>query len=388
MYQEKILRMAGRFPEPAVKTLKLVITGADGFIGRNLRMVIGERDGVEALPITRSSSAADIAEAVYAADAVIHLAGVSRPEDPTEFTAGNSVYTRRLCEALLADGRALPVIFASSIQTERHNAYGISKREAEQHLAEYAAASGAGVAIYRLPNVFGKWCRPNYNSAVATFCHNIARGLPIEVHDPAAEVRLVYIDDVIESWLGALAGLTPGVAFRDVEPVHATSVGELARQIAAFREVRDTLVTERVGAGLVRALYVTFLSYLPPEDFAYPVASHGDARGVFVEMLKTADSGQFSYFTAHPGVTRGGHYHHSKAEKFLVIRGQARFKLRHMRTGETFERMTDGTRPEVVETIPGWTHDITNVGDDELIVMLWASEQFDRARPDTFACPV
>ncbi len=367
--------------------MKLLITGADGFIGKNLRMMIGER-GDEALPITRSSTLTDLKEAVRTADAVLHLAGVNRLDDPAEFMTGNGGTTARLCEELLADGRALPVIFASSNQAVRDNPYGASKRAAEQRLGDYAAASGAPVAIYRLANVFGKWCRPNYNSVVATFCHNIARDMPIQVDDPSAEVRLVYIDDVIENWLRALTDLPRGAVSREVGPVYTLTVGELARQIEAFREVRHTLVTQPVGTGLVRALYATFMSYLPTECFGYALPSHCDARGVFVEMLKTSDSGQFSYFTAHPGVTRGGHYHHTKTEKFLVIRGQAQFKFRHMRTGETYQRITDGKQPEVVETIPGWTHDITNIGDEELIVMLWASEQFDRARPDTFVCPV
>lgn len=368
--------------------MKLLITGADGFIGRNLRMAIGERPGFEALRITRSSSASEIREAIRTADAVIHLAGVNRPEDPAEFMAGNGECTARLCQRLLADGRALPVIYASSTQAERDNPYGASKRAAEQHLADYAGKSGASVAIYRLPNVFGKWCRPNYNSAVATFCHNIARGLPIQIHDHDAEVRLIYIDDVIDDWLRALTDLAPGLAFREAGPVHPVTVGELARQIEAFRDVRHSLITERVGAGLIRALYATFMSHLPPEDFGYEIPSHGDARGTFVEMLKTRDSGQFSYFTAHPGITRGGHYHHTKTEKFLVIRGQALYRFRHMQTGEIVERISDGRRPEVVETVPGWTHDITNIGNDELIVMLWANEQFDRDRPDTVFCPV
>lgn len=368
--------------------MKLLITGADGFVGRNLCLVIDEHADHAALPVTRASTGSALAEAVRAADAVIHLAGVNRPQDPADFMAGNGDYTALLCEQLMAAGRALPVIFASSIQAERDNPYGASKRAAEAHLADYAASTGAGVAICRLPNVFGKWCRPYYNSAVATFCHNIARGLPVEIHDPAAEVRLAYIDDVIGAWLKMLEGIAPGVAFHEVEPVYRTTVGELARQIAAFRDVRDTLVTERVGTGLVRALYATFMSYLPPDSFGYEIPGHSDPRGTFVEMLKTEDSGQFSYFTAHPGVTRGGHYHHSKTEKFLVIRGTARFKFRHMLTGETVERISEGGRPEIVDTIPGWTHDITNIGDDEMIVMLWANERFDRARPDTFACPV
>jgi UDP-2-acetamido-2,6-beta-L-arabino-hexul-4-ose reductase len=291
--------------------MKILVTGADGFIGRNLRLALTE-GGHEALPITRASGPAELAAAVRAADAVVHLAGVNRPDDPADFMTGNADQTARLCEALRAGGRALPIIFASSIQAERDNPYGASKRAAERHLTDHGAASGAPIAIYRLANVFGKWCRPDYNSAVATFCHNIARGLPIEIHDPAAEIGLVHIDDVVAEWLAALADPAPGVTFREAGPVHRITVGELARRIAAFREVRETLITEPVGSGLTRALHATFLSHLPPADFAYPIPSHGDARGRFVEMLKTRDSGQFSYFTAHPGVTRGGHYHHSK----------------------------------------------------------------------------
>ena len=182
--------------------------------------------------------------------------------------------------------------------------------------------------------------------------------------------------------------MTRAPEFAAVEPVYSTTVGELARQIQAFKDSRSTLMTDRVGTGLVRALYSTYVSYLPPELFAYTVQQHSDPRGTFVEMLKTPDCGQFSYFTAHPGITRGGHYHHSKTERFLVIKGQARFKFRHMHTGQEHELVTTGDKAEVVETVPGWTHDITNIGTDEMIVMLWANEVFDRDRPDTFACPV
>ncbi|MDP3707186.1 MAG: capsular polysaccharide biosynthesis protein CapF, partial [Polaromonas sp.] len=247
------------------------------------------------------------------------------------------------------------------------------------------------VHIFRLTNVFGKWCKPNYNSAVATFCHNIARDLPIHVNDPAAPVTLVYVDDVIERFVQLMDGADAAVdadGFATVAPQYTTTVGELARQIQSFKDSRATLMTERVGTGLVRAMYATYVSYLPVELFAYAVPQHGDPRGVFVEMLKTPDAGQFSYFTAYPGITRGGHYHHSKTEKFLVIKGQARFKLRHMQTGQAHELVITGDKPEIVETVPGWTHDITNIGADEMIVMLWANEVFDRARPDTFACPL
>nr|WP_293604650.1 NAD-dependent epimerase/dehydratase family protein [Polaromonas sp. UBA4122] len=316
--------------------------------------------------------------------------------------------TRALCLAVgavaEATGKSVPIVYTSSAQAGRDNAYGQSKRGAEGALLALARSHRVPVHIFRLPNVFGKWCKPNYNSAVATFCHNIARGLPIQVNDPAAPVTLVYVDDVIGRFVGLMDDSrhceeerrgNPGSldcraasAMTEVAPQYSTTMGELARQIQAFKDSRTTLMTERVGTGLVRALYATYVSYLPVESFTYTVPQHADPRGVFVEVLKTPDAGQFSYFTAHPGITRGGHYHHSKTEKFLVIKGQARFKFRHMQTGQAHELVTTGEKPEIVETVPGWTHDITNIGTDEMIVMLWANEVFDRARPDTFACPL
>lgn len=368
--------------------MKVLVTGADGFIGKNVRVALGERDGFEMLPITRTSSARDLRDEVAESDAVIHLAGVNRPQDPAEFAVSNADFTARLCEALAATQRVVPVAFASSIQAERDNPYGVSKRHGEGHLFAYGARTGAPVALYRLANVFGKWSRPNYNSVVATFCHNIAHGLPIRIDDPASPLQLVYVDDVVAEFLRFLADPGHGVRQAKAGPVYATSVGELARQIEAFKDVRTTLVSERVGTGLVRALYATYVSFLPPEAFSYGLPKYGDARGVFVEMLKTPDCGQFSYFTAYPGITRGGHYHHTKTEKFLVIKGRARYRFRHLITDETFEVESHGDEPRVVETIPGWVHDITNIGEDELVVMLWANEIFDRQKPDTVASRV
>ena len=368
--------------------MNVLVTGADGFIGKNLCVALREREGFEVLPVTRATDAEALAGMVARVDAVVHLAGVNRPQDVAEFTTGNADFTASLCEAMLHTGRTIPVVFASSIQAEHDNPYGASKRAAEDHLRRYGQASGADVALYRLANVFGKWSRPNYNSAVATFCHNIARGLPIQINDPNAEVRLIYIDDVVDALLAFLASPCAGVRQCEAGPVHAITVGALAKQIEAFKTVRDTLVSERVGTGLVRALYATYVSFLPPEAFSYGVPKYGDARGVFVEMLKTPDCGQFSFFTAHPGITRGGHYHHTKTEKFLVIKGRARYRFRHLLTDETFEVDSDGTSPLVVETIPGWAHDITTIGDDELVVMLWANEIFDRQKPDTVASTV
>ena len=375
--------------------MKILITGADGFIGKNLQLHLAERQDVEVVGFTRHHDVAELPQLLQGVDFVFHLAGVNRPQDPQEFTTGNADLTQALCRAVCdvatATGKKVPIVCTSSTQAGRGNPYGQSKLAAEQALHAATLSHGIPVHLFRLPNVFGKWCKPNYNSAVATFCHNMARGLPIQVNDPAAPVTLVYVDDVIDRFMQLMDGADAMVdadGFATVAPQYTTTVGELARLIQTFKDSRNTLMTERVGTGLVRALYSTYVSYLPVELFAYTVQQHADPRGVFVEMLKTPDCGQFSYFTAHPGITRGGHYHHSKTEKFLVIKGQARFKFRHMQTGQTHELVTNGDKAEIVETVPGWTHDITNIGSDEMVVMLWANEVFDRAHPDTFACPV
>ena len=371
----------------------ILITGANGFVGKNLQLHLSERKDIQVRCFTRANTVDELPALLNGADFVFHLAGVNRPQDPAAFVVGNAGLTQALCTALAqvatTTGRKVPVAFASSIQAAQDNAYGQSKRAAEDALFALQHEYGVSVHVFRLPNVFGKWARPNYNSAVATFCHNTARGLPITVNDPAASLTLVYVDDVVQRFIHLLDGADAALdaaGFATVAPQYSTTVGALAAQIQAFKESRNNLVTERVGTGLVRALYSTYVSYLPVEEFAYTVPQHGDARGVFVEMLKTPDCGQFSYFTAHPGITRGGHYHHSKTEKFLVIKGCARFKFRHMHTGETHTLDTSGEQAQVVETVPGWTHDITNIGSDELVVMLWANEIFDRERPDTFAC--
>jgi len=375
--------------------MKLLITGANGFVGRNLLLHLAERSDIDVVCMTRDDPLESLDEKLSGVDCVIHLAGVNRPEDPTEFEVGNHRLTAALADALrrrVSAGNApVPLAFTSSIQAALDNPYGASKYAAEQVLLQ-ADRDGAIIAhIFRLPNVFGKWCRPNYNSAIGTFCHNIARDLPITVHDSAAALRLVYIDDVVAALVAVVDGAVPATGvdgFAVVSPEYHSTVGEVADMLGAFRASRETLVTEAVGRGLARALYATYVSYLPCEGFAYRVPMHGDPRGVFVEMLKTHESGQFSYFTARPGITRGGHYHHSKTEKFLVIKGRARFCFRHMMTDEQYALDTSGDCAEIVETVPGWTHDITNIGDDELVVMLWANEIFDRKNPDTYACPL
>jgi len=368
--------------------MSILITGSGGFIGRNLKLRLAELARWEVLEIKSDSPREDLLKAVAKAEVVFHLAGVNRPNDPSEFTTGNVGFTAQLCEALTATGRPIPVIFSSSTQAAQENPYGLSKRQAEDLLLEYAKATGAPVYLFRLTNVFGKWSRPNYNSAVATFCHNIARGLPISVHDPMAPLRLVYIDDVIDAFLRLLTAPLPPTGFIEVDPVFETTVGEVAGLIRGFRESRSSLEAPRAGSGFARALHATYLSHLDPQDFDYQVPRYVDPRGEFAEMLKTHDCGQFSYFTAHPGVTRGNHYHHSKTEKFLVVRGTARFEFRHVDTGHVHVLTVQGGEGRIVETVPGWTHNITNDGQDELIVMLWANEVFDRTRPDTIPMKV
>jgi len=368
--------------------MKVLITGANGFVGQNLIAHLNERKDVEVLRFTKEDSLTSLKEVVTQADWIFHLAGVNRPQDPQDFESGNRDLTQTLCNTLRAADRRVPIVYTSSIQAELDNPYGVSKRAAEDVLLDFSAVQSAPVYLYRLPNVFGKWARPNYNSAVATFCYNIARDLPVQINNPDAEIRLVYIDDVVQSFVTLMDREQPHDSFVDVKQQYRITVGELVRQLYAFRDSRTSLITEPVGTGLVRALYSTYLSYMPPERFTYEIPKFGDERGVFVEMLKTKDSGQFSFFTAHPGITRGGHYHHSKTEKFLVIKGKACFRFRHIVSGEFYELFTNGDKPEIVETVPGWTHDITNVGEDEMIVMLWANEIFDRSHPDTYARPV
>lgn len=367
---------------------RVLVTGANGFIGKNLVVRLGELGRFTVTTFVRGDDVATLPTLVSQADAVVHLAGENRPHDEREFAAVNVVLTEALCDAIRAGGRKLPLLLASSTQAAHDNAYGKSKLAAEQAVQALADTTGCPAVIFRLPGVFGKWSKPNYNSVVATFCHNLARDLPIQIHNSAASLNLVYVDDVITAMIAALDEPVAGTTQGTVSPQYTTTLGALADQIKAFGNCRTTLVTERVGTGLVRALYATYISYLPNERFAYEVPAYADPRGVFVEMLKTPDSGQLSYFTAHPGVTRGGHYHHTKTEKFLVIKGRALFRFRHLLTNELYELTTLGDKPQVVDTIPGWAHDITNIGDDELVVMLWANENFDRAKPDTIAAKV
>jgi len=365
--------------------MNILVTGANGFIGQNLCVFLNEAGYTNISTITRNSSLAEILDKVSAADFIYHLAGVNRPKNDVEFKKGNTDLTALIVKQLVTKNKKTPIVLTSSTQASLDNAYGISKAGAEGVINTYQTQTGADVYIYRLPNVFGKWCRPNYNSAIATFCFNTINDLPISINNSAAELNLVYIDDVCKNFLRLLEPTIANSKVCEISPVYKTTVGDVVEQLAKFKSSKQSLITEKVGTEFIRALYSTYVSYFTPEQFSYSVTRHGDERGTFVEMLKTQDSGQFSYFTAHPGITRGGHYHHTKTEKFLVIKGKASFKFRHIVSDETYELLVEGKESKIVETAPGWSHDITNIGDEEMIVMLWANEIFDRDNPDTFA---
>ena len=367
---------------------RVLVTGANGFIGKNLLIRLGERTDIETLSFVRGDSDEELAALVAKTDAVIHLAGENRPADAADFSRVNVDLTNALCTAISRTGRNIPLIFTSSAQAEYDNLYGQSKLAAERVIEAFVSKTDNSTVIYRLIGVFGKFCKPNYNSVVATFCHNIARGLPIQISDPDFTLELAYIDDVVDGLLQALSTAKPGLLWGEISQTHTITLGALAEQIGAFDSCRTSLMSERVGKGLTRALYSTYISYLPLEQFVYDLTAHVDERGMFVEMLKTPDCGQFSFFTISPGITRGSHYHHSKTEKFLVVSGLARMRFRQLVTGEIHEVILSSEKPQVMDTIPGWVHDITNVGDSEAIIMLWANEIFDQQHPDTIPCEV
>lgn len=370
------------------KIAKILVTGADGFIGKNLCLRLREEANIEISTFLRADSDYTLKHKLASTDVLVHLAGENRPKSSAMFHKINTGLAVKICNALSSLESPIPIVFSSSAQAGSDNPYGKSKLAAEEAFIKLSQKNKNPVAIYRLPGIFGKWARPNYNSVVATFCYNIVHGLPIEIIDPKRRLRLAYIDDVVESFMKFIGNPSLGVKKATVTPEYQITVGELADQITAFKNSRTTLVSERVGEGVSRALYATYVSYLSLDEFSYQLPMHSDERGIFVEMLKTHDSGQFSFFTAKPGITRGGHYHHSKTEKFLVIKGLARFGFRHTVTNERYTLDTSGDTAEIVETVPGWCHDVTNIGEEDLVVMLWANEIFDRDKPDTILAEV
>ena len=384
--------------------MNILVTGANGFVGRNLTARLETlRDGRdrtrpslqigEIYRCTREMSPEALTDCCKKADLVVHLAGVNRPKDPEEFAAGNTDFTRTLLETLRKSGNRCPVLLASSIQaclTGRFagSPYGQSKKAAEELLLAYGEETGAAGMIYRLPNLFGKWCRPNYNSVVATFCHNISRELPITVSDPAVELELVYIDDLIDEILDAMEGRphrSEG-AYCCVPVSHRVTLGEIVRLLRSFHDQPRTLLLPEIPEGsFEKKLYSTYLSYLPPEKIAFPLKMNVDERGSFTELLKTASCGQVSVNISKPGITKGQHWHNSKWEFFMVVAGHGLIQERRIGSDEKIEFEVSGDQIQAVHMLPGYTHNIINLSETEsLVTVMWANELFDPSRPDTY----
>jgi UDP-2-acetamido-2,6-beta-L-arabino-hexul-4-ose reductase len=363
---------------------KIVITGANGFIGKNLlaHLQFGEKLPVET--ITREDAEADRIKKLRDADVVFHLAGVNRPNDVAEFDTVNTAFTQWVVKTMESLGKPYKLVYTSSAQATLDNPYGKSKLAGEQALQ--SLIKHGECIIYRLPGVFGKWCRPNYNSVVATYCFNIANGKPIEVRDPAFGLTLVYVDDVVSAFLNELdKPVQQGkVEFSDIPVKYSITLGELAEVLQSFKNNRTSLMLSAVGKPLQKALYSTYLSYLPTDGFSYPLTLRTDDRGSLYELLKSDGAGQIFLSTTFPGITRGNHFHHTKVEKFVVIHGEGIIQFRQIDGQEIIDYPVSGDQPTVVDIPPGYTHNITNTGKDVMITLFWANEVFDPGTPDTY----
>lgn len=388
--------------------MNILVTGASGFVGKNLLSQLRNiRDGkatnyavgpdLTLYEYDLASTPEELDAYCRDADFVFNLAGVNRPQDPAEFMRGNFGFASTLLDTLKRHGNKCPIMISSSIQAALDNPYGESKRAGEQLLFDYAQQTGARVLVYRFPNLFGKWCRPNYNSAVATFCHNIAHDLPITVNDPSVEMHLVYIDDVVDELIGALTGAEHREgAFCHVPVSHKITLGEIVELLDSFKRMPATLeVPDTTAGGFAKKLYSTYLSYLPADKFSYALKMNEDARGSFTELVRTADRGQFSVNISKPGITKGQHWHHTKNEKFVVVHGRGLIQLRKVGTDENgapypvIDHEVSGDKIQVVEAIPGYTHNIVNLSaTEDLVTFIWCNECFDPAKPDTYFEPV
>jgi UDP-2-acetamido-2,6-beta-L-arabino-hexul-4-ose reductase len=363
--------------------MNVLVTGARGFIGRNLIAHLKTREGCAVTLFDVDHSPDDLRAGLETADIVYHLAGVNRPQVNEEFETGNAGLTREICETLRELRRIPVIVMSSSVQAALENPYGVSKRRAEDALREFAAQSGARVCIYRLKNVFGKWCRPNYNSVVATFCHNIANDLPIQISDSSHELELVYVDDVVDTFLDELPVHAKPIGQRDI-PSLSLTLGDLAGRIQSFHDMRTNLLTPDFAVRFNQQLYATYLSYLPDEARRQQLEIKSDQRGCLAEFIKSNHVGQIFISRTRPGITRGNHYHHTKTEKFFVVEGEGIIRMRQIGSSKVVEYRVRGEAFQVIDIPPGYTHSIENIGAGDMITLFWASEIFDPDMPDTY----
>lgn len=365
--------------------MKILVTGAKGFVGKNLIAELRNRGYHDIYEYDLDTKEELLDTYCRDCDFVFNLAGVNRPKEASEFMDGNFGFVSRLLDNLDRFGNKCPIMISSSIQAELDNDYGKSKKAGEDAIFEYGMKFGVEVLVYRFPNIFGKWCRPNYNSAVATFCNNIANNLPIVVNDPSVMLNLVYIDDVVSELISALEGNEnrKGI-FCEVSPVYRVKLGDIVEKIKSFKEMRLNLEVPQLDDGFEKKLYSTYLSYLPTDAFSYPLKMNVDNRGSFTEIIRTKDRGQFSVNISKPGITKGNHWHHTKNEKFVVVSGKGLIRFRKIGTDEIIEYHVSGDKIEVIDIPTGYTHNIINVGDTDLVTFMWCNECFDPEKPDTY----
>lgn len=378
--------------------MNILVTGARGFIGRNLvaqlhNIQSGKArnnavpDGLKVFEYDIDSDPSELEVYCKNADFVFNLAGVNRPKEQSEFMKGNFGFASTLLDTLRKYKNTCPVMISSSTQATLDNPYGESKRAGEHLMLEYAKETGAKVLIYRFPNVFGKWCRPNYNSAVATFCNNIAHDLAIQVNDPAVVMNLVYVDDVVNELIAALTGGENRKGdYCEVPVVYSVTLGKIVELLYSFKESRNNLNVPDGGDAFTKKLYSTYLSYLPSDKFGYPLKMNVDARGSFTEIIRTPDRGQFSVNISKPHITKGNHWHHTKNEKFVVVSGRGVIRFRNMNgeNTEIIEYFVCGDKIEVIDIPTGYTHNIENLGETDMVTFMWCNECFDPQHPDTF----
>ena len=385
---------------------KILVTGSNGFVGKNTVVALKEAKKYEILTIDRNNTEEELKKSVLEADFIVHLAGVNRPKDTKEFYEGNGGLTEKIVGFLREENKNTPILITSSTHAVLDNDYGKSKKQSEDALIKYSDECGAKVYIFRLPNLFGKWCRPNYNSAVATFCHNIAHDLDVWVNDPAIELNLVYIDDVVASIIDIIedenivklsnldeevAVTTTGASsiqidkyYYEVTTVYKRTLGNIVDSLKMFRNMRNSLLIPDLSDGFNKALYSTYLTYLEEDDFSYYLDKKEDNRGWLAELVKSEQFGQMFVSKTHPGITRGNHWHHTKTEKFIVIQGQAAIRFRKLDEDKVIEYIVDGEKPQVLDIPPGYTHSIENIGQDEVITLFWSNEMFNPEKPDTY----